>query len=155
MNREKFQTLVIHSNYLRRKKYEEFLRSVSFLNECMDEYERSQIAECLSSRTYSPGQCIFRQNDAANGMFFIESGTVRIYTENEEGNGENNRTELSKLNAGAYFGEMGLINKAPRSASAYVDDENICKLAFLDIDAFERLMGSCIELFKSRIKHYK
>jgi cAMP-dependent protein kinase regulator len=89
-------------------------------------------------------------------MYFIESGTVKIYIENdEEKESEFRRVELRKLTAGAYFGEIGLINKAPRSASAYVDDENICKLAFLDIDAFERLMGSCIELFKSKIKHYK
>jgi cAMP-dependent protein kinase regulator len=39
MNRNTFQRLVISNAFKRRKLYEEFLRSVPLLKECMDDYE--------------------------------------------------------------------------------------------------------------------
>ena len=88
-------------------------------------------------------------------MYFIESGMVNIVQDDSN----QSKTQLTKLSKGDFFGEVALVNKSPRSASAYADDDNTncepCKLAFLDLDAFERLMGPCIELLKSKIVSYK
>lgn len=88
-------------------------------------------------------------------MYFIESGKVKIIIQDDPGKPAK---ELNTLGIGEYFGEIALVNKSPRSASAYADDSTSsepCKLAFLDLDAFERLMGPCIELLKHKIISYK
>lgn len=155
MNRDKFKRLVIGSEFKRRKMYEEFLESVPLLKSSMNKYERSQVADALLTKTFKRGETVFKQDDKdANGMYFIESGKVKI-VRNETGN----EIILKILNIGEYFGELALVNKAPRSASAIVYDDECssspCKLAFLDIDAFERLMGPCIELIKKNMSIYR
>ena len=171
MNRDMFQRLVITSAFKRRKMYEEFLASVPLLKESMNDYERSQVASCLTTKTYLPGEIIFKQNDEANGIYFIESGSVQVFQEDDDYDETESLRDLGKLERGQYFGEVALINKSPRSATvvAYLDDKNknsndnnnnnqteyACKLAFMDIDAFERLMGPCLELLKNKIMTYK
>ncbi len=164
-----FQRLVITSAFKRRKMYEEFLASVPLLKESMNDHERSQVASCLTTKAYLPGEIIFKQNDQANGIYFIESGSVQVFQEDDE---TESLRDLGKLERGQYFGEVALINKSPRSATvvAYLDEKNnnnnnknesnyqteyACKLAFMDIDAFERLMGPCLELLKNKIMTYK
>lgn len=63
----------------------------------------------VETRLFKAGTIIFRQGDAANEMFVIKSGRVRIQL--------GNRT-LSELNADTVFGEMALIDNEPRSATA-------------------------------------
>jgi cAMP-dependent protein kinase regulator len=165
MNRDKFQRLVIGIAFKRRKMYEEFLNSVPLLKQSMNDYERSQVADALVSKTYSPGECIFKQGDQANGMYFIESGRVNIIGEESTStaatatDGNEKGILISELQVGDYFGEIALVNKLPRSASAYAATESecgeTCKVAFLELNAFERLMGPCIELLKSKIGSYK
>ena len=154
MKRDKFKRLVIGNAFKRRKMYQEFLESVTLLKSSMNDYERSQVADALKTITYKNGDIIFHQNDVdANGMYFIENGKVEI---KRSVNGK--EVLLKVLSVGEYFGELALVNKAPRSATAYIFNNNnnndSCKLAFLDLDAFERLMGPCIELLKSNMTIY-
>lgn len=41
-------------------------------------YERLNLADALVPRTYKDGQKIIHQGDAADGMYFVEEGNVRI-----------------------------------------------------------------------------
>lgn len=59
----------------------------------------------------------FGSGDAADGMFFIEEGTVTIKIQQDRG-----ETEISKLEKGQYFGELALVTHRPRAASAYAQD---------------------------------
>lgn len=36
------------------------------------------LADALIPRSYKDGECIIKQGEAADGMYFIEDGTVRI-----------------------------------------------------------------------------
>ena len=63
----------------------------------------------VETRFFKAGTIIFHQGDAANEMFVIKSGHVRIQL--------GNRT-LAELRADNIFGEMALIDDEPRSASA-------------------------------------
>lgn len=135
--------------------YKEFLQSVPLLNESLNDTELSKVADALSTKLFKPNELIFKQNDEPNGIYFIESGKVDII---EESSGR--RIMLSRLGIGEYFGEVALINKSPRSASAYAAGlesgcKEVCRVAFLDLDAFERLMGPCLDLFKSQMVNYK
>lgn len=136
--------------------YKELLKSVPLLKESLIESEISKVADALSTKVFKSGDLIFRQNDEPNGIYFIESGQVSIVQEPMGTNEQ--KLLLRQLNVGEYFGEVALINKSPRSASAYAlsaGGHGQCRVAFLDLNAFERLMGPCLELFKSKMVDYK
>lgn len=58
--------------------------------------------------------------DAADGMYFIEDGSVSIRIEQENG-----EVEISVLGKGQYFGELALVTHRARAASAYAASENV------------------------------
>lgn len=162
LNRKNFQELMIKNSFKRRQMYKELLKSVPLLKKSLTDAEISKVADALSTKLYKPDELIFRQNEEPNGIYFIESGQVDIIQETNA-----QKLLLRRLKVGEYFGEVALINKSPRSASAYaVGPENtsgsgssssrdLCRVAFLDLNAFERLMGPCLELFKSKMVDYK
>jgi CRP-like cAMP-binding protein len=41
-------------------------------------YERMNLADALVPRVYTDRETIIKQGDAADGMYFIEDGTVRV-----------------------------------------------------------------------------
>ena len=63
----------------------------------------------MAPRLAKAGEVIFKEGDAADQLFVIKSGEVGIQS--------GNRT-LAELSANHIFGEMALIDDAPRSATA-------------------------------------
>lgn len=63
----------------------------------------------IATRSARAGDVIFREGDAADQLFVIKSGEVAIQS--------GNRT-LAELSTDHIFGEMALIDDAPRSATA-------------------------------------
>ncbi|KAH9364575.1 hypothetical protein HPB48_006048 [Haemaphysalis longicornis] len=55
--------------------------------------------------------------------------------------------------AAAGFSELALLTKKPRAASVYA--VGMVKLAFLDVSAFERLLGPCREIMMRNIDQYE
>ncbi len=55
---------------------------------------------------------------------------------------------------GDYFGELALLTKKSRAASAYAKG-NDTKCAILDVDAFERLLGPCVTIMQKNIPDYE
>jgi CRP/FNR family cyclic AMP-dependent transcriptional regulator len=67
------------------------------------------IRDGITTRTAKAGETIFQEGDKAEEVFVIKSGQVGIRL--------GNRT-LAELPANSIFGEMSLIDDAPRSATA-------------------------------------
>ena len=65
------------------------------------------------------GMIIFREGDHANCMFDIHWGRVGIYT----GYNTANEHMIAELGVNQFFGEMGLLGKEPRSATAVALEE--------------------------------
>ena len=65
-------------------------------------------------KTFNRDEIVFRQNDFADSMYDILAGSVGIYV----AYGTENENRLAVLKAGHTLGEMGLIDLAPRSATA-------------------------------------
>ena len=63
----------------------------------------------IATRSVRAGEVIFKEGDEAHQLFAIKSGEVAIQL--------GNRT-LAELPANSIFGEMALIDDAPRSATA-------------------------------------
>jgi CRP/FNR family transcriptional regulator, cyclic AMP receptor protein len=63
----------------------------------------------IATRAAKAGEIIFKEGDEADQLFAIKSGEIAIQL--------GNRT-LAELSANSIFGEMALIDDAPRSATA-------------------------------------
>jgi CRP/FNR family transcriptional regulator, cyclic AMP receptor protein len=63
----------------------------------------------IEARSAKAGEVIFKEGDEAHQLFVIKSGEVIIQSGNRK---------LAELSANHIFGEMALIDDAPRSASA-------------------------------------
>lgn len=147
MDRETFRHIVLKFAFKQRKMYEEFLQTVPLLDSLKD-YERMNLADALAPKEFCDGEVIVRQGDAADGMYFIEQGKVSVCVEQKE-----QEAEVSVLEAGGYFGELALVTKKARAATVCAIGD--VKVAFLDVDAFERLLGPCMEIIKRNIEDYE
>ncbi len=92
------------------------------------------IASIASSQSYSKNTVLFRAGDPGDRLFVIVTGRVRISRE-VPGMGEE---ALAIFGPGDYFGEMAIIDEAPRSADAHVHEA--CTLLEIRKDAMEHLM---------------
>jgi CRP/FNR family cyclic AMP-dependent transcriptional regulator len=81
-------------------------------------------------RVYGPGEVIVREGDVGETMFIIQEGEVRIHKRTRD-----RETTLAVLKAGDFFGEMAIIDREPRSASATAATE--AKVLILSKDIFE------------------
>ncbi|EDW08636.1 cAMP-dependent protein kinase type II regulatory subunit isoform X2 [Drosophila mojavensis] len=148
MDRQTFRRILLKSAFKKRKMYEELLNSVPMLK-ALQNYERMNLADALVTKTYEDGERIIKQGDAADGMYFIEEGTVSVRMDQDD-----SEIEISQLGKGQYFGELALVTHRPRAASVYATGGTV-KLAFLDVRAFERLLGPCMDIMKRNIDDYE
>ncbi|XP_016968023.1 cAMP-dependent protein kinase type II regulatory subunit isoform X2 [Drosophila biarmipes] len=148
MDRQTFRRILLKSAFRKRKMYEELLNSVPMLK-ALQNYERMNLADALVSKSYDSGERIIKQGDAADGMYFIEEGTVSVRMDQDDA-----EVEISQLGKGQYFGELALVTHRPRAASVYATG-GVVKLAFLDVKAFERLLGPCMDIMKRNIDDYE
>lgn len=72
----------------------------------------AKLARRTRERTYRAGQIIFREGAEGDALYLIKEGEVEIV----KGRGKT-QTLLARRAAGEYFGEMGLLEGAKRSAT--------------------------------------
>ncbi|MDA3812145.1 MAG: cyclic nucleotide-binding domain-containing protein [Spirochaetaceae bacterium] len=77
---------------------------------------------------------IFREGDAGNQMYLIVEGEVEIRKKTTE----KSTTTLAILKKGDFFGEMAMVERKPRSATAIASTS--CRLLALDQNAFMTLI---------------
>jgi CRP-like cAMP-binding protein len=87
----------------------------------------------IYGRDFPPGAVVFEEGDPASRMYVIVSGEVRI----QKRVGERDVT-LALLGPGEAFGEMALLERAPRSAAAVV--QRAARLLEIDEAAFADLV---------------
>ena len=107
-----------------------------------------------SSINYRKNEVVFRQGDDGDCMYYIQLGSVGIYTDY----GTEKEKQLVLLDEDAFFGEMGLIEKMPRSATAVIDEDDTV-LRKITEDELETLFKSspvlvlrCIEHLSGRLR---
>jgi len=83
--------------------------------------ERGALAPQFKVESYPAGKVIFREGDPGNKVYFVLRGVVQI----EKGVDEANATRLARLGRGELMGEISVLDKSPRTATAtaYVDTE--------------------------------
>ena len=93
------------------------------------------LVDVLKEFTAGPGDHLFDEGDEDDKFFLVTAGAVEI-VKAVPGGGEE---KLAVRRAGDVFGEMGLLNDAPRSATARAVGE--CECLTLSRTDFEWLMG--------------
>ena len=86
-------------------------------------------------RRYGKDEIIFEENSVGDEMFVVHSGRVRLVTK-----APGTDLMLGMLGPGAFFGEMALVDDAPRSATASAAEDNT-KLLVLNQSRFLYLVS--------------
>jgi CRP/FNR family cyclic AMP-dependent transcriptional regulator len=87
-------------------------------------------------RFFENGEVIFRENEPGSEMFLIVQGTVEI----RKATGSTSSKTLISLSKGDMFGEMAMIDKKPRSATAVAVEPT--KLLGINERLYESMIGS-------------
>ncbi|XP_076010070.1 protein kinase, cAMP-dependent, regulatory, type II, alpha A [Genypterus blacodes] len=154
LDRATFRRLIVKNNYKKRRMYECFIESVPLLKS-LEANERMKIVDVLGAKQFSDGERIITQGDKADCFYVVESGEVKIMmkSKTKADHADNTEVEITRCSRGHYFGELALVTNKPRAASAYAVGN--VKLLVIDVQAFERLLGSCKEIMKRNISHYE
>jgi CRP/FNR family cyclic AMP-dependent transcriptional regulator len=88
------------------------LKSVPLFSSMSDEQLRL-LHPCLQHRRYSRGDYILREGEQTNALYLIVSGRVKILIKDKQGR----EVILAFLGKNDFFGEMGLLDGQPSSAS--------------------------------------
>ena len=95
--------------------------------------EIAVIVSLLRQKTFQHGETIIHAGDDASEMFFLARGSVSVFIPLESGG----RKRLATFSAGMIFGEMAIIDRAPRSAMIVADSQVTCDA--LSVNDFDRL----------------
>ena len=77
----------------------------------------------MTTQNYAKGQVIFHEGDPGDCMYEVEIGSVGVYRDY----GKDNENLIAKLYGTTkvnVFGEMGLLDHAPRSATVVALEDN-------------------------------
>ena len=131
LDRTTFRRILMESTFARRRMYESFLEEVPLLSS-LTPYERSKIADALQSQKFPAGHTIIREGDPGHSFFLLESGEAVAHRSDSQ-------TPVKHYKKGDFFGELALLNDAPRAASVVSTTE--VRVATLGKSAFQRLLG--------------
>ena len=141
LDRVTFRRILMDSAFQRRRMYESFLDSVPLLAP-LNAYDRSKIADALETQKFASGETIIAEGDQGTSFYILEAGEAEVFKK------ASGSKPLVKYTKGDYFGELALLNDAPRAASVVAATE--AKVATLDKQAFQRLLGPVEQVLRER-----
>jgi len=100
----------------------------------------SQLLSCVQHRSYPRSAFIVRAGEETDALYIILSGRVKVLIPDEEGH----EVILSMMGANDFFGEMGLLDDLPRSAS--VETLEACQMLRLTKAGFTNILKDNFEL---------
>jgi len=117
--------------------------------------ELQQLSDGAMEETFSAEQTIFEEGADGNGLYIVKEGEVRISALVAL----NERQVLANVGAGDFFGEMAVLDRGPRSASAvagkptrviFIPRENLLGL----IEGSPRLAMNLVREFSLRMRDF-
>lgn len=154
LDRVTFRRIIVKNNAKKRRTFENFIESLPFLKS-LELSERLKVVDVIDTKAFSDGEQIIAQGDEADSFFIVESGEVKITMKRKSkaDADQNEAVEIARYSRGQYFGELALVTNKPRAASAYALGSVKCLV--MDVQAFERLLGPCMEIMKRNIANYE
>lgn len=116
-----------------------FLDTVSLFKD-LDGPALATFTSLLVPKKIRAGEIVFREMDESDALYVVERGRVIVskHIHNEVD------VVLTRFNPGDFFGEMGLFDDAPRSASAQAELDGV--LWMLERAAFKKILTEHTEI---------
>ncbi|MCX7177391.1 MAG: cyclic nucleotide-binding domain-containing protein, partial [Proteobacteria bacterium] len=136
----------------------ELLNLSSSLIQALDRSMLRRLRSYWMRMAYAPGELIFAQESAANGVFFVTSGRVDVMVSVP---GTVHMRKLQSLTSGAVFGEMALIDNTPRVNSIvaaepttcyWISSENFGRLKTEQTDIALAMLANVALIFVERLR---
>jgi len=112
----------------------EFLHKVTLFQD-LDGPTLSTLTSLLVVKKIRAGDMIFREMDKSDALYVLEQGRV-VVSKHVHGDVD---IVITRFHPGDFFGEMGLFDAGPRSASAQAELDSM--LWMLRRDAFHQIMS--------------
>jgi len=113
------------------------LKSSTFFIETK-EHVLIEVAAVLEEVELKAGEILFKKGDMGHGMYIMDSGEIRLH---------DGPQTFEVLGKGGAFGELALLDPAPRSGQATAISD--CRLLHLDAEAFYELIGDYSEVARA------
>ncbi len=104
------------------------LATVPLFSACSKK-ELQMVAKSADRVTVAPGKVVVNEGAAGTDFFVIIDGRARV---------ERHGRQVATLGAGAFFGDLALLDRAPRNASVIADSE--LEVAKIGQRAFDALL---------------
>jgi CRP/FNR family cyclic AMP-dependent transcriptional regulator len=103
----------------------------------IDEGSLDRCVDAMRQRRSRRGEVIFHQGDPADALFVVVSGSVKILVPAGDGA---EAAILTTIGPGGFFGELALLDDAPRSATAEALEPAVTLI--LRREAFDQLLDT-------------
>ena len=110
--------------------------------------EIAHLAASGQPRTYRAGDVIFQAGAPGDGFYVVQSGRVQLTAVV----GDNQPRVLATFGPGDFFGEMAVLDDAPRSATAVAESDTIA--LFLSREALLKLLDARPRLALDLIREF-
>lgn len=117
----------------------DFLKNLSLFQD-LDLLALSRLAALLVSTKISARAVIFRESSDSDALYIVQTGQI-VISKHVQGEVD---IVLTRFRSGDFFGEMGLFDAAPRSATAHAETDSI--LLRLDRKAFQQILADYPEM---------
>ena len=107
------------------------LKAVPFFSQ-LDDRELEAVRALATEKNYPKNAVVLTEGEMGDSLYMIQSGKVKVFIGDENGR----EIILKILSPGAFFGEMSMIDKQPRSASVRTIEAST--FLVLTHNAFER-----------------
>jgi CRP/FNR family cyclic AMP-dependent transcriptional regulator len=99
----------------------------------LDAEELEKLGSKVDQVYFKAGETIFNESDRGDALYVVDSGTVRIWVLDEDVK----PVTLTELKAGAFFGELAVLDRGPRSSNATaIEDTELHRLSSDDFQDF-------------------
>jgi glutaminase len=88
---------------------------------------RAAVDEAAEVRRYGPGEVVFSEGDAADGIYSVVAGSLSVCIA-----AARERHRVASLGQGATFGEVAVLDGSPRSSTVVADDVATCRVLTLE-----------------------
>jgi CRP-like cAMP-binding protein len=102
------------------------------LFEHLGEEERRRLADAVDLRRLEPGEFLFRAGEPGESLYIVRSGEVELFVRDNAGQ----KIPLTIACANQIFGELALLDRGPRTATA----QALSETELLELDREDLLM---------------
>jgi CRP/FNR family cyclic AMP-dependent transcriptional regulator len=129
-----------------------FLRRVPLLSS-LNEQQLETLAAGSARRNFPKGRTIVSEGEPSQTLYILLSGRAKVQRSDSEGK----EVILAVLGSGDFFGEMSLIDEAPRSASVITLES--CDFMAINKDSFKSMLlqsnEMCMAVMKGLVRRLR